>query len=690
MIMRILYFVPTILLFTFICAPFTKAQFPDNPAENLQIVSHAGEMVQPKMVKTPDGGAYISWFGNPGGGYNVYLQRLDADGVLQWGADGIMVANRSFSSTMDYGLSIDVDGNALITFNDDRFGGDRITVNKVAPDGTLLWGTNGVQLTDGTGFVASPGVAGASDGGIVVTWFQDGITKVLSLNAEGETQWTHDLTASTNISNSHIAASDAEGETGEVIVMTVTLASFATPRILYAQKFDANGNTLWGEEQITIFTEGSLQLGNFPDFIPDGRGGMIVAWYKSVPTLQSFLQHIDDQGNALLPVGGLELSTNASRLRTNPSVAYDTEEQVYYSFWRETDSNQAQIGLWGQKVDADGNRLWTDNGHMLIPLGAQDIGNVETVILDGEPVVTFMTRLAPGNDIIRAARLNADAGYVWEGNFVDVSTVPSSKGRIAALKMNPNTAWFVWEDERNSTMDLYAQNLNEDGTLGEYDEPDPVPVRDVTFQVDMQVMMNRLVFLPESGDGVYTLGTFNGWDAGNSQAMESTGNGIYSITLEIEGHPGTEAEYKFFVLTGDGRDWQNDGWEGEVGPGENGNRVIALTENDLVLEPVFFNNEDGVNVPRENEIPSAFRLEQNYPNPFNPATRISFYLEDASNVRLEVFTLTGQLITELANGWMPTGNHSVMFNGDNLSSGIYLYRLTSDGFMQTRKMMLVK
>ncbi|MCH8569232.1 MAG: T9SS type A sorting domain-containing protein [Balneolales bacterium] len=91
-----------------------------------------------------------------------------------------------------------------------------------------------------------------------------------------------------------------------------------------------------------------------------------------------------------------------------------------------------------------------------------------------------------------------------------------------------------------------------------------------------------------------------------------------------------------------------------------------------------------------NEAPEGFKLSQNYPNPFNPATQIQFQLPEHSEVMLEVFNLSGQRVAVLANGTFQAGTHTVMFDAANLASGMYLYRLSTNSFSQTQKMMLVK
>jgi hypothetical protein len=85
-----------------------------------------------------------------------------------------------------------------------------------------------------------------------------------------------------------------------------------------------------------------------------------------------------------------------------------------------------------------------------------------------------------------------------------------------------------------------------------------------------------------------------------------------------------------------------------------------------------------------------FSLAQNYPNPFNPSTTISFELRKASKVTLEVFNTLGQKVATLVNDQMIAGPHRIKFEGSDLASGVYLYRLTADNLHVTKKMMLLK
>jgi len=88
--------------------------------------------------------------------------------------------------------------------------------------------------------------------------------------------------------------------------------------------------------------------------------------------------------------------------------------------------------------------------------------------------------------------------------------------------------------------------------------------------------------------------------------------------------------------------------------------------------------------------PNGFRLYQNYPNPFNPATTISYSLARKSLVRINVYNLRGQRLETLINEVQPAGDYSVVFDGSQLSSGVYMYKIETRGFQQTRKMLLAR
>jgi myo-inositol-hexaphosphate 3-phosphohydrolase len=91
-----------------------------------------------------------------------------------------------------------------------------------------------------------------------------------------------------------------------------------------------------------------------------------------------------------------------------------------------------------------------------------------------------------------------------------------------------------------------------------------------------------------------------------------------------------------------------------------------------------------------NEIPNGFSLEQNYPNPFNPVTNIIFSIPKSGMVKLVVYDIIGKQVSELVNGNYNAGSYKVDFNASVLSSGVYFYKIETNGFTDIKKMMLIK
>lgn len=91
-----------------------------------------------------------------------------------------------------------------------------------------------------------------------------------------------------------------------------------------------------------------------------------------------------------------------------------------------------------------------------------------------------------------------------------------------------------------------------------------------------------------------------------------------------------------------------------------------------------------------NSLPVEFALRQNYPNPFNPGTVISYQLAVNSYVTLKIYDLLGREVMLLTNGFQKAGSYQVNLNGNNLSGGMYYYKITAGEFTDTKKMMLVK
>ena len=121
----------------------------------------------------------------------------------------------------------------------------------------------------------------------------------------------------------------------------------------------------------------------------------------------------------------------------------------------------------------------------------------------------------------------------------------------------------------------------------------------------------------------------------------------------------------------------------------NANRKIrATTHGNGIYERKLYQNP--LSIGNNGETPKEYKLEQNFPNPFNPHTRIDYTIPNSGLVTLKVYNLLGQEVSTLLNENKSAGNYTVVFNGNNLTSGIYFYQIKSGNYTETKKMLLVK
>jgi hypothetical protein len=124
--------------------------------------------------------------------------------------------------------------------------------------------------------------------------------------------------------------------------------------------------------------------------------------------------------------------------------------------------------------------------------------------------------------------------------------------------------------------------------------------------------------------------------------------------------------------------------------GDNDTDVLSTYLGD---DKVFWYENQGtssIELEYEPGIPDDFELYDNYPNPFNPVTNIEFDVMKSAYVVLKVYDIQGREVTTLVDKQLTTGHYKVTFNAEELSSGIYLYKIRMDDFYAIKKMTLIK
>lgn len=207
------------------------------------------------------------------------------------------------------------------------------------------------------------------------------------------------------------------------------------------------------------------------------------------------------------------------------------------------------------------------------------------------------------------------------------------------------------------------------------------PVLSIVENVDEKYFLG-------TGQGVYRSTDYGlNW----SQVHSGGGNGyVHSLLVDHSDNVyiGT-GNSGVYMSSNNGEDWQQIN-SGLTHPGVysmviNSSGYIFITTGD----GIFKSTRSVVTVEEEN-IQSEFSLEQNYPNPFNPTTIISYTVSKKCNVNIKIYDLLGKEIIQLIDMEQLAGSYKISFNAENLSSGVYLYKIIAGSFVDSKKMLLIR
>jgi hypothetical protein len=477
-----------ILLLVIASASFAntaRAQWSNDPAANLIVADINGGATQPKIAPTSDGGFYISWL-DRGFGYDVRLQRLDADGRELWAHNGVLIADRNDPLLIDYGICTDSDDNAYLAFECCTYGAasEHVTLAKVTPDGSLAWGPFGVLASPSNQGALNAACALASDGNILVAWSSNSGVRAQKVDPAGSLLWTATGALASQLTGISLLADVEPGLNGDAIVSWNNISG--NTRILFAQKLaSADGSRMWnGGMPDRIFGAGNLET-YFYKFDVDGVGGGVFWDYDLVGSYDvPRVQHLDVDGNPLLGVDGVVATTDNTIDHTNTSAWFDAATGDIYAVWRDsrTDGAGMSEGVSAQLIDSTGALQWGDTGKVLVPLtsSSEGISYISQPIALPAPngfIASWVVGAAPAPDqVLQATYLDHDGNAVWPTAIVDAKTIRYTTHAVGAVSASGYFA-YAWTDgdETLGTSTIRAQDINLDGTLGS------PPVEDAIF-----------------------------------------------------------------------------------------------------------------------------------------------------------------------------------------------------------------
>jgi hypothetical protein len=677
--MKTLYF-GLLLAFVFLISS-SFAQWSNNPAVNLTVCDTTGEQALAKIGSTSDGGSYVSWFDTRSGSYVVYLQRLDPMGNKLWAPNGLVVSSNTQDTWItDYDLLVDDNDNAIIAFSDIRNSGNlNPFVYAISPNGSFLWGANGIDLNPTADFQANPKLAKTDDGNIVVAWIISGSTSQIGLqkiSPAGAKLWgTNPIilqSATEGYNYPDVVTSDSSGV---IVFHTATTGSFPAQTVkLRAKKITSSGTISWNAN---IQDLGRIAAFTVPEVYSDNMNGGLISWHddRDLNNLQSaFVQRVSSSGSLYFPVNGSEASLKASRHKFNPVCAFDNATNETFVFWMETEPDQNQNGISGQKLSSNGTRQWTDDAKIFKDLSVPfttSISYLTSEMGNGRAYLFYLEGSAAGtSDKVEGFACNSSGDFLWTGNFTILSNPTSDKLQLVSTVDIYKNCKLAWGDNRNDAGGIFAQDINPDGELGN----SVIPVELVSFSANVSnnsVTLNWITATELNNSG---------FSLERKQVLSQQSSVGISNWVEVG------------FINGNGTTSESQSYSFIDNNLSSGKYIYRLKQIDF--DGTFsYSNEVEVDM----SFPQIFSLEQNYPNPFNPSTSIKYTIPnvtlsgvEGSRVILKIYDLLGNQIATLVNENKPAGNYEVSFNAKNLSSGTYFYKLQAGSFVETKKMILLR
>ncbi len=459
-----------LLAFLIISAPgFVNAQFTEDTLNNLAIHDVVGsEQATPLSATTSDGRTYISWFDISSGSYVLRMQLLDANGIAQWPSGGIVVSDFPQSSAIfRYDLKVDLTDHAVVAFQDERSGEMKPVVYRIAPDGSSVWGNEGLPLSDSTATGLAPKIGITRSNNIIVAWNADaGGTRWLSyqkINPSGDLIWSKRIFDGNKYSRPCISQRDSDGftmmyvkETGNFPGVTCTML---------AQAFDENGAALWNSP--TTVSSKTITFFFFPEITSDNAGGFFIAFNTGNPVNvmlnDVYAQHVDSLGN-IWSSTGTELANSTIENKSFAGLIFNENLQQIFVQLQVLDGNQSASGVSLQKINAsDGSVLFGANALIIknqsaqyyLPFGISDAGDGLIGIYG---LGTF------GNQQLQAYKVDYSGMPAWNYDPT-LCSFNSNKDDVAVGMFMNDQCVVAWADDRND-LGIYAQNIKIDGSFG--------------------------------------------------------------------------------------------------------------------------------------------------------------------------------------------------------------------------------
>jgi hypothetical protein len=319
-------------------------------SDGVTVCAATGNQQNPQVAPDGAGGAIIAWWDYRGSTYDIYAQRVSGTGAVQWTVDGAALCTASGIQYLPQLVS-DGSGGAIVTWLDHRGGTYDVYAQRVNGAGAVQWTTNGVAICTAAMNQLYPKIADDGAGGAIVSW-QDsrgGSYDIYAqrVNASGVKQWTtNGVALCTETGNQIFQTIISDGGAGAIVCWQDERGGNYD---VYAQRVNASGAVQWAANGLAICTETGGQEN--PILISDGAGGAIVSWQDSRGgSYDIYAQQVSASGTVRWMAGGVALCT-ATADQQWPGATADGSGGAIIAWW---DNRSGNYDIYAQSVDSEG------------------------------------------------------------------------------------------------------------------------------------------------------------------------------------------------------------------------------------------------------------------------------------------------------------------------------------------------
>ncbi|HET9327016.1 MAG TPA: FlgD immunoglobulin-like domain containing protein [Candidatus Eisenbacteria bacterium] len=443
-----------------------QAAWPHDPNNgNVPLCTAAGPQSDVTMIPDGAGGAFVTWHDLRAGNMDIYVQRVSATGAPLWTANGVALCTAAFDQQYPTIVSDGADG-AIVTWFDFRNGLDNdIYAQRVNGAGVTQWAANGVALSGAAGDQFYPTIASDGASGAIVTWYdtRNGNNDIFAqrVNASGANQWGVNGKIVCNLPSSAVVPTIISDGAGGAVIAWFDLRNGNWD--VFAQRINAaSGTGQWTANGVALGSGTGDQRD--PRIISDGAGGAIVTWYDSRSgNSDIYAQRVDANGNAQWTPNGVALCTAANE-QTIPVLVSDGSGGAVVAW---PDARGGANDIYAQRVAANGAVQWTLNGVALCTaVGTQNNPAIASDGAGGAIVTWYDLRSGVAYDIY-ASRVTGIGTALWSANGSALCTAVGAQQNPALVADAAGGAIVAWQDGRSGNLDIYAQQIERFGYLGD-------------------------------------------------------------------------------------------------------------------------------------------------------------------------------------------------------------------------------